>query len=73
MNRGMKNYSVSVRFTKAEIKRLDATAKSCKMSRAEVIHARALGKILTVGELAEWAEAELAKNAQKKAHATRAA
>jgi len=70
----MKIYPVSTRFTAAEIKRLDATAKLCQMSRAEVIHARALGKILTTHELADWAEAELTKNAGgKKNHAARAA
>ncbi len=36
------------------------------MSRAELIHSRSLGKIVTTHELADWAEAELAKNVARK-------
>lgn len=39
-----------------------------KMPRIEATHARSLGKIVTTHELADWAEAELAKNASKMAH-----
>ncbi|MBA4138347.1 MAG: hypothetical protein C0518_13635 [Opitutus sp.] len=70
----MKAYPISTRYTADELKQLDATAKQCKMSRAELIHARSLGKIVTTHELADWAEAELAKNAAKKgSRGTRAA
>ena len=62
----MKAFPISTRYTAAELKQLDATAKLCRMSRAELIHARSLGKIVTTHELADWAEAELAKNAQRK-------
>ncbi len=62
----MKAFPISTRYTAAELKQLDATAKLCQMSRAELIHARSLGKIVTTHELADWAEAELAKNAQRK-------
>jgi hypothetical protein len=63
----MKEFPISTRYTAAELKQLDATAKQCKISRAELIHARSLGKIVTTHELADWAEAELAKNASRKA------
>ncbi len=36
------------------------------MSRSELIHARSLGKVVTTHELADWAEAELARNAERK-------
>ena len=62
----MKAFPISTRYTAAELKQLDATAKLCRMSRAELIHARSLGKIVTTHELTDWAEAELAKNAQRK-------
>ena len=58
---------ISTRYTADELKQLDATAKQCKMSRAELIHARSLGKIVTTHELADWAEAELANNSSRKA------
>ncbi len=63
----MKEFPISTRYTAEELKQLDTTAKRCKMSRAELIHARSLGKIVTTHELADWAEAELAKNAARKA------
>ena len=53
-------------YTADELKQLDQTARQCKMSRAELIHARSLGKIVTTHELADWAEAELARNAARK-------
>ena len=44
------------------------------MSRSELIHARSLGKVVTTHELADWAESELAKNAEAKSRrASRAA
>lgn len=54
----MKDYPIATRFSKEELKKLDATAKLCGMTRSEVVRARALGKILTTHELAAWAEAE---------------
>ena len=63
----MKEFPISTRYTAAELKQLDATAKLCGMSRAELIHARSLGKVVTTHELADWVESELAKNAQRKA------
>jgi hypothetical protein len=62
----VKAFPISTRYTAAELKQLDRTAQQCKMSRAELIHARSLGKIVTTHELADWAEAELAKNAERK-------
>jgi hypothetical protein len=62
----MKEFPVSTRYTAEELKLLDATAKLCGISRAELIHTRSLGKILTTHELADWAESELAKNALRK-------
>lgn len=62
----MKEFPISTRYTADELKQLDQTARQCKMSRAELIHARSLGKIVTTHELADWAEAELAKNAARK-------
>lgn len=62
----MKAFPISTRYTAEELKQLDATAKLCKMSRAEVIHSRSLGKILTTHELGDWAEAEMAKSAGRK-------
>ena len=62
----MKEFPISTRYTAGELKQLDQTARQCKMSRAELIHARSLGKIVTTHELADWAEAELAKSATKK-------
>ncbi len=62
----MREFPISTRYSAEELKQLDATAKLCKMSRSELIHARSLGKILTTHELADWAEARLAKNASRK-------
>jgi hypothetical protein len=62
----MKEFPVSTRYTATELKQLDRTARSLKMSRAELIHARSLGKIVTTHELADWAEMELAKHAERK-------
>lgn len=62
----MKAFPISTRYTGDELKQLDATAKLCGLSRAELIHARSLGKIVTTHELADWAESELAKGAQRK-------
>jgi hypothetical protein len=47
---------VSIRYTIEELRKLDETARLCGMSRAEVIHQRSLGKILTLHELAGWVE-----------------
>lgn len=70
----MKAFPISTRYTADELKQLDLTAKQCQMSRAELIHARSLGKIVTTHELTDWAEVELAKNASRKApRGTRAA
>ncbi len=70
----MKEFPVSTRYTGEELKQLDATARQCKISRAELIHARSLGKIVTTHELADWAESELASTRSKKGrHASRAA
>jgi hypothetical protein len=66
IGRAMRAFPISTRYTADELKRLDQTARQCKMSRAELIHARSLGKIVTTHELADWAEAELAKNAARK-------
>jgi len=63
----LKAYPVSTRYTAAELKQLDATARLCHVSRAELIHARSLGKVVTTHDLADWAEAQLAKNAGRKA------
>jgi hypothetical protein len=63
----MKEFPISTRYTADELKQLDATAKQCKMSRAELIHARSLGKIVTTHELADWAEAALANHSSRKA------
>jgi hypothetical protein len=62
----MKAFPISTRYTASELKQLDRTAKAVQMSRSELIHARSLGKVVTTHELADWAEAELAKNAQGK-------
>ena len=70
----MKEVPISTRFTAAELKQLDRTAVEAGMSRSELIHARSLGKVVTTHELADWAESELAKNAeQKRRRASRAA
>jgi hypothetical protein len=70
----MKEFPISTRYTAAELKQLDRTAKAARMSRAELIHARSLGKIVATHELADWAEAELAKHAERKGRrGTRAA
>jgi hypothetical protein len=70
----MKEFPVSTRFTAAELKQLDRTAVEARMSRSELIHARSLGKVVTTHELADWAESELAKNAEpKRRRASRAA
>jgi hypothetical protein len=63
---GMKAFPVSTRYTASELKLLDRTAKAAQMSRSELIHARSLGKVVTTHELADWADAELAKNSQRK-------
>jgi hypothetical protein len=63
----MKEFPVSTRYTAEELKQLDATARQCNLSRAGLIHARSLGKVVTIHELADWAESELAKNAARKA------
>jgi hypothetical protein len=63
----MKEFPISTRYTAEELKVLDSTAKLCGVSRAELIHSRSLGKIVTTHELADWAESELAKNAHRKA------
>ena len=60
----MKAFPVSTRYTAAELKQLDRTAKLVNMSRSELIHARSLGKIVTTHELADWVESELAKSAK---------
>lgn len=62
----MKEFPVSTRYTATELKQLDRTAKAVGMSRSELIHARSLGKVVTTHELADWAEAELAKNTERK-------
>jgi hypothetical protein len=62
----MKAFPISTRYTASELKQLDRTAKAVQMSRSELIHARSLGKVVTTHELADWAEAGLAKNAQGK-------
>ena len=70
----MKEFPISTRYTAEELKQLDATAKLCNVSRAELIHARSLGKIVTTHELADWVESELAKSSVRKARrASRAA
>lgn len=62
------------RFTAAELKQLGRTAVEAGMLRSELIHARSLGKVVTTHELADWAESELAKNAEaKRRRASRAA
>jgi hypothetical protein len=61
----MKAFPVSTRYTAAELKQLDRTAKLANMSRSELIHARSLGRIVTTHELADWVESELAKNAKR--------
>ena len=62
----MKAFPISTRYTAAELKQLDRTAKAARLSRSELIHARSLGKIVTTHELADWAEVELAKHAAAK-------
>ena len=62
----MKEFPVSMRYTAAELRQLDRTAKAVGMSRSELIHARSLGRVVTTHELADWAVAELAKNAERK-------
>lgn len=62
----VKEFPVSTRYTAAELKQLDQTAKAAGMSRSELIHARSLGKVVTTHELADWAESELAKHAESK-------
>ncbi len=68
---------VSVRYSSDELRQLDATAKLCNLSRAEVIRQRSLGKILTIRELADWAEAAVARGTAQtrkgKGHDSRAA
>ena len=70
----MKAFSISTRYTAAEIRQLDRTAKTVGISRAELVRIRALGKIITTHQLADWAETTLAINAGRKSrHASRAA
>lgn len=70
----MKVFPISTRYTADELRQLDETAKLCGLSRAELIHSRSLGKILTTHELADWAEAALSKRPKHKGRrATRAA
>jgi hypothetical protein len=64
----MKEFPISTRYTAAELRQLDRTAKAVKMSRSELIHARSLGKIVTTHQLADWAEMELARNAARRSH-----
>jgi hypothetical protein len=74
MNVIMREFPISTRYSAAELRQLDRTARAARMSRSELIHARSLGKVVTTHELADWAEAELAKNAERRArHASRAA
>lgn len=56
---------ISIRYTDEELKTLDEAAKLCGMSRAEVIHQRSLGKILTLHEMADWAERVFAAGSAK--------
>jgi len=63
----MKDCLISTRYTAAELKQLDATAKLCGMSRAELIRSRSLGRIVTTHELADWSEGELSKSMRRKA------
>jgi hypothetical protein len=69
----MKQFPISTRYSAAELKQLDRTARAAKMSRSELIHARSLGKVISTHELADWAEAALAKNLKRSAHGSRAA
>jgi hypothetical protein len=70
----MRHFPISTRYTADELKQLDAKARFCGISRAELIHSRSLGKILTTHELADWAETELVKRLPKTARrASRAA
>ncbi len=70
----MKEFPISTRYTAAELKQLDRTARSLKLSRAELIHARSLGKVVTTHELADWADVELTKHVERKGrHGSRAA
>jgi len=70
----MKEFPISTRYTAEELKQLDAMAKMCGLSRAELIHARSLGKIVSTHELADWAEGALVKTSTRKARrASRAA
>ena len=62
----MKAFPVSTRYTATELRKIDRTARACGMSRSEFIHARSLGRILTTHELADRAEAALARNAERK-------
>ena len=62
----MKAFPISTRYTASELKLLDRTAKAAQMSRSELIHARSLGKVVTTHELADWADAELARNSARK-------
>ncbi|HTD15234.1 MAG TPA: hypothetical protein VK673_08640 [Chthoniobacterales bacterium] len=62
----MKAFPVSTRYTAAELKQLDRTAKLANMSRSELIHARSLGKIVTTHELADWVEFELTENTRRR-------
>jgi len=62
----MKEFPVSTRYTAEELKQLDRTARAVGLSRAELIRVRSLGKIVTSHELADWAEAELSRQAERK-------
>jgi hypothetical protein len=63
----VREFCVSTRFTAEELRQLEATAKVCRISRAELIRARSLGKIMTTHEQADWAESELAKRIRQRA------
>jgi hypothetical protein len=62
----IKGFPVSTRYTAEELRQLDRTARSVSLSRSELIRVRSLGKIVTTHELADWAEAALAKHPGRK-------
>ena len=64
----MKEFPVSTRYTAEELRQLDRTARAAKLSRSELIRVRSLGRIVTTHELADWAEAELSRQAERKHH-----
>lgn len=70
----MKHFPVSTRYTAAELKQIDRTAKAAGISRSELIHARSLGKVITTHEFADWVEAELGRKAARRSgHVSHAA